>query len=307
MKKTVLVTGAAGFVGTRLAADLAAAGWSVRRADRASMGEIGPSTDWRAALADCDAVVNLLARAHHVGESGAEAAYRRANVDTALALAEAAAKAGVRRFVQMSSIKVLGDASPPGHAFSETDRPAPTDAYGRSKLAAEVGLRDIAQQTGLGLVIVRPPLVYGAGAKANMRALFAAVARGWPLPLGAIDNRRSLIGLGNLASLVALALEHPAAAGETFHATDGEDVSTTRLLQLIGEALGKPARLLPVPPAVLRAALGVMGRDGLATRLLGDLRVDGGKARAVLGWEPPYSVAIGLREAAEGFVERGLR
>jgi nucleoside-diphosphate-sugar epimerase len=228
------------------------------------------------------------------------AEYRRVNVDGTLALARAAAQAGVRRFVFVSSIKVNGERTPPGRAFRADDAPAPADAYGVSKWEAEQGLFALSRETGMEVVVIRPPLVYGPGAKGNFAALVRWVARGVPLPLGAVrHNRRSLVGLDNLVDLIVTCLDHPGAANEVFLAADGEDLSTADLLRRVGRAMGHPARLLPVPVWVLQAAAASLGKRAVAERLLGSLQVDGSKAGELLGWEPPCMVDEGLRRAVK--------
>jgi len=298
---TILVTGATGFVGTRLCRDLRAAGREVRAADRSTVGPVTPQTDWTPFLEGCSTVVHLLARVHRRGEAADDAAYRRDNVELTLNLAAQAARAGVRRFVFLSSVKVHGDESPPGRPIRETDPPAPTDPYGRSKLAAETALFELGRDTGLEIVAIRPPMVYGAGVKANFRALLRAVDRRLPLPLGAVHNRRSLVGLGNLGDFIALCIDHPQAAGESFLVSDGATISTAELLRAMAEALGRGPALLPVPPRLLDGAMRMLGRADLATRLLGDLEVDIGKARERLGWTPRFTLSEGLAETVTAY------
>ncbi|WP_417309352.1 NAD-dependent epimerase/dehydratase family protein [Devosia sp.] len=303
---SVLVTGASGFVGRGLTAALAGRGMSVRPASRQAseghlaMAPLSTQADWRPLLAGCDAVVHLAARVHHRGERGdaAEALYAEENAAATLALARQSLEQGVRRFVFVSSVKVHGDRSTREKPLREDDPLAPEDAYGRSKLAAERQLFEFGDKTGLEIVVVRPPLVHGPGVGANFRSLMQAVTRGMPLPFGAVDNRRSLVGLDNLCDFLALTLIHPAAPGEAFLVSDGEDVSTARLVRLMGDAVGREARLMPVPKGVLSAGLHAIGRGGMATRLLGDLQVDIGKAQRHLGWVPPVSLFDGLRQVA---------
>lgn len=256
-------------------------------------GTLSPDTDFSGVLAGCEVVVHLAARVHR-GDGGDEL-FRRDNVDLTVALARQAARVGVGRFVFLSSVKVHGDTSPRGRALVETDPFAPADAYGRSKAEAELLLGQIARETGLAVTILRPPLVYGPGVRANMAALTRAVRRGLPLPLGAVSgNRRSLVSRANLVAAVLAMLDEPRAIGESFLVSDGEDVSTRDLLVRIGRALGRPARLVPVPPALLAVALGALGRKGLAERLLGSLAVDAGKLRRVTGWRPVETLDEGL-------------
>lgn len=297
----VLVTGAAGFVGTRLCADLRAAGRLVRPANRQTVGTVTPETDWSPHLAACAHVVHLLARVHRRGEPPDEALYHRDNVELTLNLARQAARSGVRRFVFLSSVKVFGDTSPTGHPWRETDPPQPADAYGRSKLAAETALFALGRDTGMEVVVLRPPMVYGAGVKANFRTLLRAVELGLPLPLGAVTNRRSLVGLGNLGDMIIRCLDHPRAAGESYLVSDGTPLSTTDLLRTIARAFDTPPRLLPVPARVLDGLFRVLGRHDLSARLLGDLEVDITKAGDQLGWVPPFPLDTGLREAVTAY------
>lgn len=311
----VLVTGASGFVGRALVERLLADGVptlaAVRTAAVLPAGarqvhapDLGPDADWRAALDGVACVVHLAARVHVMRDDAADplAEFRRVNVQGTLALARQAAEAGVRRLVFASSIKVNGEGSAPGRPFTADDVPAPCDPYGISKHEAEQALWAVAAQTGMELVIVRPVLVYGPGVKANFRSLMGWLARGLPLPLGAIHNRRSLVALDNLVDLLTTCVDHPAAAGQVFLAGDGEDLSTTELLRRLGVALGKPARLLPVPAAWLEGAARLLGRAPVAQRLCGSLQVDIGKARDLLGWTPPVTVDDALRKTARAFL-----
>ncbi len=297
----VLVTGATGFVGSALCPRLVSRGHgpvrALRRAegsgDGVVVGDIDAGTDWRAALTGCEAVVHLAARVHRMQDGpDAAARYRATNTEGTLNLARQAAGLGVRRFVFVSSIKVNGEG---GDApYREADIPAPQDAYAISKWEAEQGLWRIAGETGLEVVVLRPPLVYGPGVKANFLALLRLVARGWPLPLGAIDNRRSLLYLDNFVDAIALCLEHPDAAGQTFLIDDGVAVSTPDLVRAIAQAMHRPARLLAVPPGVLSLAGALVGRRAAVARLTGSLWVDASLIRARLGWRPPYTLAQGL-------------
>jgi UDP-glucose 4-epimerase len=318
----ILVTGASGFVGSAVLHHLDGAGQAVRGAYRhgvpslptsaqgVSVGELGAAQDWRAALDGVDAVVHTAARVHVMQDAASDplAEYRRVNVAGTLNLARQAAASGVKRFVFLSSVKVNGEATPAPHSegvreqFHADDAPAPQDAYGISKWEAEQGLREIAAQTGMDVVIIRPPLVYGPGVRANFAAMMRWLARGMPLPLGAVTrNRRSLVALDNLVDLIVTCLSHPAAANQTFLVSDGEDLSTADLLRRMGLALGRPARLFPVPSVLLWAGATVLGRQGVCQRLCGSLQVDITKTRQVLGWSPPVNVDEGLRSTAEGF------
>lgn len=298
----VLVTGATGFVGRAVCSQLMAAGHAVTPAVRrgsglpneVGVGDVGPSTDWRIALAGCDVVVHLAARVHVMRDEANDplTEFRVVNTEGTLNLARQAAQAGVKRFIFISTIKVNGEGCEA--PYRETDVPAPEDAYAISKWEAEQGLWQIAADTGLEVVILRPPLVYGPGVKANFLRLMQLVKRGWPLPLGAIRNKRSLLYLGNFVDAIRLCVEHPAAAGQTFLLDDGEPVSTPELIRAIARALGRSARLLAVPVGVLEAAGTLLGKRAAVARLTDALFVDGSAIRARLGWTPPYSMAAGL-------------
>jgi nucleoside-diphosphate-sugar epimerase len=221
------------------------------------------------------------------------------NVETTLQLASQAAACGVKRFIFISSIKVNGEQTEPGRPFRPDDTPAPQDPYGISKMEAEAGLREVAQETGMEVVIIRPPLVYGPGVKANFASMVKWLQRGVPLPLGAIHNCRSLVALDNLVDLIITCIHHPAAANQTFLVSDGEDVSTTELLRRMGAALGRPARLLPVPQQMLEWGAALAGKRDMAQRLFSSLQVDMDKTRQLLGWAPPVSLEQGLLQVAQ--------
>jgi nucleoside-diphosphate-sugar epimerase len=308
----LLVTGGHGFVGSRVLAALQQAGLtaagSVRQAPSGAtaylaIGCLNGQTDWSTATKGVDCVVHTAARVHMVKDSAADslAEFRKVNVQGTLNLARQAATAGVRRLVFISSVKVHGEITALGAPFSADDVLAPLDAYGISKREAEQGLRDMAINTGMEVVIIRPPLVYGPGVKANFQAMMHWLSRGIPLPLGAIHNQRSLVALDNLVDLIVTCTHHPAAANQSFLVSDGEDLSTTQLLRRMGQAMGRPARLIPVPPALLQAGAALLGKPELAQRLCGSLQVDTTKTRHLLGWKPPMSVDEGLRRAAQGF------
>ena len=307
------LTGATGFVGQALQAQLylsshnAFATVRAKQSDLTSnsnslvVGDISAPTKWSDALHGIDAVVHLAARVHVMHDTAIDplAEFRIVNTDGTLNLARQAAASGVRRFVYLSSIKVNGEATHYGCPFTPNDLAAPQDPYGISKHEAEVGLREIARATGMQVVIIRPTLVYGAGAKGNFKSLMKLVARGLPLPLASIDNRRSLVGIDNLVDFIITCLEHPAAANETFLVSDGEDLSTPDLIRRMARAMNRPARLLPVPKSMLMAAATMLGKRDMAQRLCGSLQVDISKARALLGWNPPVSVDEGLRRAVK--------
>ncbi len=305
-----LITGAGGFVGKALCAALSLHGAVVRIAirtleDRTDnfegmvVGAIDAGTEWSEALRGIVAVVHLAARVHVMNDTEADplTAFRAVNVEGTLNLARQAAAAGVKRFVFISSVKVNGESTEPGTAFAETDSTDPQDAYAQSKHEAEQGLRQIATETGMEVVIIRPPLVYGPGVKANFAALMRAVQRGWPLPLGAVHNQRSLVALDNLVDFIITCVTHPEAANQTFLASDGQDLSTTELIRGMAKTAGVSARLLPVPVWALQAGAALVGKGDAVQRLCGNLQVDISKARRLLGWVPPVSVDEGLRRA----------
>jgi nucleoside-diphosphate-sugar epimerase len=307
----ILVTGANGFVGHALCAHLAQQGLSVRRAvrgppnaqahDVAAVGDIGPDTDWRAALQDVDAIVHLAARVHVMRDTAVDpqAEFRRVNVGGTRHLARMAAKAGVRRFVFLSSVKVNGESSQ--CPFRETDQPHPEDAYGVSKWEAEQALMTLAREAGMQWVVLRPPLIYGPGVGANFLKLMRALDRGLPLPLGALENRRSLLYLGNLVDAIRVCLSHSAAVDQVFLLSDGEDVSTPELVHRLAAALRVRPPLVSVPLRLLRLAGRVTGRMGAVERLTGSLQVDSSKIRAALGWAPPFSLDQGLAHTADWY------
>ena len=271
---------------------------------QALVGDLLPPTKWETALLGIDVVVHCAARVHVMHDDASDPldAYRIVNVDGTLNLARQAAQAGVRRFVFISSIKVNGEATQPGRPFTADDIPMPVDPYGVSKLEAEQGLQIIAAQTGMEVVIVRPPLVYGPGVKANFESMMRWLARGLPLPLAAVtENRRSLVALDNLVDLVVTCLKYPAAANQTFLVSDGEDISTADLLKRMGDAMGQPARLLYMPPALLKLGATLLNKPGIYQRLCGSLQLDITKTRQLLDWTPPVLVDEGLRCAVEDF------
>lgn len=308
----LLLTGANGFLGSRLATalhskpgvNLTAA---VRRRTEIPAAHIvevqglDANTDWSTTLAGQQVVIHVAARAHIMKDEVVDplAEYLRINADGTLNLARQAAAAGVRRFIFISSIKVNGEQTPLGKPFTAEDAAVPEDAYGISKLEAEQGLQQLASEIGMEVVIIRPPLVFGPGVKGNFAAVIKLVRGGFPLPLGSIHNQRSLVAVDNLVDLIITCIDHPAAANEVFLAGDGEDLSTTVLLQGIARAMGKPSRLIPVPASFLILVATLLGKKPVAQRLLGSLRVDISKARDLLGWEPPISVEEGLRRCFE--------
>jgi nucleoside-diphosphate-sugar epimerase len=314
----ILVTGANGFIGGAVCRKLAADGHHVVAAMRERVelpppietrivGSLGAETAWTAALTGIDAIVHLAGRAHimrdHVADP--EAAFRAINIEATLRLAREAARLGVRHFVFMSSVKVNGEATA-GRPFAADDTPNPADAYARSKWVAEQGLSQLARADNgrFRVTVLRPPLVYGPGVRANFLTLLRAVAAGWPLPLGAVDNRRSLIFVDNLADAVAVALREPAGPFETFLPSDGEDISTPELIRRIALAMNRPARLFPLPPALLAGLGRLAGRAGAVERLTGSLQVDGGAFRQRFGWTPPTTLDQGLAATVAWFTGR---
>ncbi len=310
----MLLTGASGFVGKALVTRLQSEDVVLHACYRhlpdslpsgikaIEMPDLGMQQLWTSALTGIELVVHAAARVHVMQEMAVDplAEFRKTNVEATLALAREAAAAGARRFVFLSSVKVHGESTPEGCPFREEDSPAPQDAYGQSKYEAERGLREIADQTGMEVVIIRPPLVYGPGVRANFRLLLRAVMSGVPLPLGAIQNRRSMVGLGNLVDFIVVCLRHPKAANQTFLVSDGKDLSTPELIRGLAAAVKKPARLLPVPVGLLRGLARVLGRYTTMQRLCDSLQVDTFKARTLLNWCPQYSVEHELQQTVAG-------
>ena len=308
--KTLLVTGANGFIGKALCKTLSKQGYSVREsvrkidktssAQQIAVGEINAATDWTDALIGIDAVVHLAARVHVMNETATDAlaAYRKVNVEGSLHLAQAAVKAGVKRFIFMSSVKVNGEGTPFGHPYTPEDLPAPADPYGVSKYEAEIALQQLAKDTGLEVVIIRPPLIYGPGVKANFKNMMGILSRSLPLPLGAIQNKRSLVALDNLIDLIICCINHPAAANEIFLVSDGLDISTPDLLRRVAKALSKKALLIPVPSGMLQWIAKLLGKAAVAQRLCESLQVDISKTQQLLNWTPPVNIDDALHKTA---------
>ena len=321
MTSSVLVTGATGFVGKALIDSLVERGEVVVAAVRDPQARLNPhvtvscitsldeQTDWRSSLEGVQVVVHLAARVHVMADTESDplTAFRKVNVEGTLNLARQAAAAGVKRFVFVSSIKVNGEGTAPGQPYRADDTPAPIDPYGISKMEAEQGLLLLAGDTGMQVVIIRPVLVYGPGVKANFLSMMRWLDKGVPLPFGAIDNRRSLVALANLVDLIVTCMTHPAAANQTFLVSDGEDLSTTQLLRRMSQALGKKARLLPIPSALLARTANLLGKRALSQRLCGSLQVDIEKNRSLLGWTPVVSVDDALAFAARHYQEHAQK
>jgi nucleoside-diphosphate-sugar epimerase len=308
----ILVTGATGFIGHALCRRFIADGMQVfctvrsaRQVEKLPAGvralattTIGPETDYTGFMDNIDIVVHLAARVHVLCNDAADSldAFRAENVEASANLARQVASAGVRRLVFLSTVKVHGEGGE--RSYREEDRPEPVDAYGQSKLEAEEELAAIMFDTGLEVVVLRSPLVYGPGVKANFLQLLKLVSRGVPLPLSSVRNRRSMIYLGNLVDAIVTCARKPRAAGQTYLVSDGEDVSTPELIRRIAATLGRPARLFPLEPAILRFLGRATGRAGMFDRLLCSLAVDSGKIRRELGWHPPYTMQDGLASTA---------
>jgi len=307
-RPVVLVTGAGGFVGRHLVPVLIGEGWRVRRAvrslsgsdDEVLIGSIGPATDWQAALAGVEAVVHLAARVHHPGEEGAAELYRAVNTEGTLQLARCAAAAGVRRFVHVSTILVNGNSTDGRAPFREDDIPAPRGVYGSSKAAAESGLKQLAETVDMRIAVIRPPLIYGAGALGNFRLLVRAIQRGIPLPFGAIRNRRAFLGVENLASFIANRLSGADSKFDIFLVADEMQISTPDFVRQIARAAGSTARLVPVPVTALQALLKMSGRPEARDSLIGSMEIDVSKVAAT-GWRPPIGMEEGLRRAVSAF------
>mgnify|MGYP006322855453 FL=1 len=312
----VLVTGASGFVGEAVVLKLlvdqqfspiAAARGATRLQGLCPVQPFDLThTKVLPALDDVQVVIHAAARVHVMNETAVDALaeFRKVNVEGTLSLAQRAAKSGVKRFIFISSIKVNGESTHPGKPFTADDRPNPQDPYGVSKFEAEEALKQLGRATGMEVVIIRPPLVYGPGVKANFLSMLNWLNKGIPLPLGAIRNQRSLVAIGNLVSLVVTCIYHPAAADQTFLVSDGEDLSTTQLLRRIAAALHVRSRLLPVSPRFLKVGAFILRRPEMAQRLCESLQVDIQKTCMVLGWTPPESIDQALCATANHFLQQ---
>ncbi len=309
----VLVTGANGFVGNALVMQLLAEKYEVMGMVRSSGSNLPDSVgrflipsildeiDWKTMLEGVNAIIHSAARVHIMDDSAADPLieFRKVNVDWTLNLARQAVETGVKRFIFISSIKVNGEMTQTGQPFKANDNYIPTDPYGLSKYEAEQGLLAIAEETGLEVVIIRPPLVYGPNVKANFASMMKWINKGVPLPFGAIDNQRSLVALDNLVSFIIQCIDHPKAANEVFLISDGEDISTTTLLQKVARAFGKTPRLIPVPVWLMMFAATLIGKNDVANRLFSSLQLDSSKARDLLGWQPVVTLDEQLAKMVE--------
>jgi len=311
----ILITGATGFVGGAVARQLntekaiqviAAVRKKVinfpSHIEQVMVDDLSGAADYVDAFTDIDVVIHAAARVHVMQDDASDslAEFRKVNVDGTLNLARQAAASGVKRFIFISSIKVNGEATTDS-PFSPDDTIATKDPYGKSKWEAEQVLFKLAETTGMEVVVIRPPLIYGPGVKANFMKMMQAMQKGLPLPLGAVQNQRSLVALDNLVSFIVHCVDHPKAANEVFLISDGEDVSTTELLRKIAKAFGKKAWLLPVPVGLMMFVAKLIGKGDVADRLFGSLQVDSSKARDLLGWQPVVTMDEQLKKTAEAY------
>ncbi|MCL6419730.1 UDP-glucose 4-epimerase family protein [Aestuariirhabdus haliotis] len=315
----ILLTGATGFVGSRILQYLLSSQrYGVIAALRndhtglptgvlkTAVGNIDSSTDWDQSLLGCEVVIHSAARVHVMNDNTDDPLleFRRVNVEGTLNFARQAAKKGIRRFIFISSIKVNGEETTPGSPYCADDIPDPRDPYGISKMEAEQGLRNIADSSNMEVVIIRPVLVYGPEVKANFHTMMKWLYKGVPLPLGSINNSRSLVALDNLVDLIVHCIDCPTAANQTFLVSDGEDLSTTELLRKMSRALGKPDRLIPMPSILLKFVAALFGKRSMSQRLCGSLQVDITKTQELLKWTPPVSVETALQNTADHFLEQ---
>lgn len=317
-KKKILITGASGFIGKRCALALQLAKYDVRLAVRSSkivkameastdivlVNELSSETQWANALRDCGCVIHTAGRAHVLKEMASNPAveYRRVNVEGTITLAKQAILAGVTRFIYISSIKVNGERTLLGAPFRADDQPNPLDEYSQSKYEAEVALKKLGIDSGLEVVIIRPPLIYGPGVKGNLRILLRWLNKGFPMPVTKLENKRSFVALNNLIDLIEVCITHPKAVNEVFLVSDGFDLSTTELINFIGDCLDKPSHLLFFYPKVLFFLLTLMGKKSLSDRLYGSLQVDIEKNAELLGWKPKYDFREMLAETVRDFL-----
>lgn len=312
----ILLTGGSGFVGKAVYQSLLATNAykvilplrdrafdSIPSENVVKISAIDAETDWKNILKDINVVIHSAARVHVMNETSKDplTEFRRVNVEGTMNLARTAAAAGVRRFIFISSIKVNGEQTNSGQTYKADDIPAPVDPYGISKMEAELALKSLAKDTGMEVTIIRPVLVYGPGVKANFLNMMKCLNKSIPLPLGAINNKRSLVALDNLVDLIVTCIDHPNAANQIFMVSDGEDLSTTQLLRRLGTALAKTTHLLPVPMFFLEIGARLLGKSLIAQRLCGSLQVDINKTRDLLGWTPPITVDQALYKTANHF------
>lgn len=316
----ILVTGATGFVGAPLVRFLSTHGHQVVGAVRSAhvsgdvfpgvalkiVGDIQGSVDWRPCLRGVDVVVHLANRAHVMNESDLNplALYRSINTEGTLQLARQAAAEGIKRFIFISSVKVNGESTLLGHAFSSVSENIPTDPYALSKYEAEQQLKKLSLEVGMEVVIIRPPLIYGPGVKANFLKMMQWIEKGVPLPLGSITNQRSLLGIDNCLDFIRTCLIHPKASGQTFLISDDYDISTTQLLKDIGSAMNRPSRLLAVPQPVLESFLQFVGQDHLVNKLCASLQLDISLAKTLLSWKPPHSFKDQLNNTVRAYISK---
>ena len=316
-KDILLITGANGFVGKALCNYASNSNFKVRALTRTRNDfkcgiqnviceDFNTADSVLKSMKGVDVVVHLAARVHVMRENSSDplATYRAVNVDLTLNLARQAAAAGVRRFIYLSSIKVNGERTEIGTPFDADDVPAPLDPYGVSKMEAEIALFELSRLTGMEVVVIRPLLVYGPGVKANFRAVMRWLSRRVPLPLGAINNLRSMVGLDNLLSLIIACISHPKAAGQVFLVSDGQDVSVTQLLQKLAKAMKIPAVLVPVPVTIIKFAAAMLGKSAVTQRLCDNLQVDIEKTKVMLNWAPPLSLDEGLKLTVDWYLSQ---
>jgi nucleoside-diphosphate-sugar epimerase len=317
-KQKILLTGSTGFIGQALLVELLAQSYNVVAGVRSSklapfpvtvknitVGPLSATTDWSLAIRDINVVIHVAARAHilNVLDAEARSEFRKVNKEGTLNLAQQAVAAGVRRFIFISSIKVNGEATALGQSFTANDEYIPTeDPYGLSKFEAEQGLLELAEESGMEVVIIRLPLVYGPRVKANFATMMKWMSSGIPLPFGAIHNQRSLVAVENVVSFIIHCIDHPKAANEVFLVSDGEDISTTELLRKVAHAFGKKPLLLPVPVSLMKFAAKLLGKSDVANRLFGSLQVDSSKARDLLGWKPMITMDEQLKKTADAYL-----
>jgi nucleoside-diphosphate-sugar epimerase len=323
--KFQLITGVNGFIGRALCERLQVDGWNVRGTVRSAKEAgilpagidvvqtdiISPDADWSKALARVDTVVHLAARVHILRDNAKDpiADFRRMNTEGTARLAEQAANAGVRRFIFLSSIGVNGSTTR-DRSFTENDMPDPDTPYAVSKFEAEQFLQTISGQSQMEIVIIRSPLVYGPGNKGNFLRLLSIVARGLPLPFASVCNQRSLIYVGNLTDAIVTCIDSPKAAGQTYLVSDKEVVSTPELIRRITDVLGKHSGCFPFPPALIRLAAKSAGKTEMIVKILDSLLIDTSKIQQELGWIPPYTLEVGLKQTVDWYLnnyKRGLK